>query len=609
MMRRLSLSALAAAAAIAVAPGEAHGQEGGFALNQLQATPAGDTFFGVPSPYAYGHLAPNAYVLFDYAHRPIRLDQSGAQTALVSSHAFVRLDASLALWERLLVSVDVPLAVVASGDDPGLTGTAFTTLESPSFGDVRLGARGRLFGDDGGPFQLGLGSYVFFPSGSQDQYAGEGAVRGAFHGVVGGRVGRDVGFTYTASFGPELKASDSPHALVYGAGAALLLVDDMLQVGAELYGVTALSGTLPLSASGAVTTAPAGTNAELMGSTKVRLFDGLTIGAAAGPGLGSSVGTPVFRAMGLLGWTPLPEPLADESGDRLAAVGDADDDGIDDSIDACPDVPGEPNADPTKDGCPPADRDADGIRDVDDACPTTKGLANADVTRNGCPADSDGDGEHDGIDACPDAVGVANVDPDKNGCPADADGDGVVDSADACPKAAGDPSDDPQRTGCPVDPDQDGIEYAADACPFDKGEADADPAKNGCPRFVRVEGDDILISKRIEFDTYGDSVGESVTADSQGVLMEVAEAIKSRTDIRKVEVQGHTDDSGDEDYNQDLSQRRADAVRTWLIERADVPADKLVAKGYGFSRPIADNRIKTGRAKNRRVQFVIVSRK
>ena len=106
-----------------------------------------------------------------------------------------------------------------------------------------------------------------------------------------------------------------------------------------------------------------------------------------------------------------------------------------------------------------------------------------------------------------------------------------------------------------------------------------------------------------------DSVGESVTADSQGVLMEVAEAIKSRTDIRKVEVQGHTDDSGDEDYNQDLSQRRADAVRTWLIERADVPADKLVAKGYGFSRPIADNRIKTGRAKNRRVQFVIVSRK
>ena len=609
MMRRLSLSGLVAAAVIAAAPEPACAQEGGFALNQLQASPAGDTFFGVPSPYAYGHLAPNAYVLFDYANRPIRLDQGGVETALVRSHAFVRLDASLALWERLLVSVDVPLAVVASGEDPGLTGTTFTTLESPSFGDVRLGVRGRLLGDDGGPFQLGAGSYMFFPSGSREQYAGEGGVRGAFHGIVGGRVGHDVGFTYAASFGPELRGSDSPHALVYGAGAALLLVDDMLQVGAEFFGVTALSGTLPLSATGAATTAPAGTNAELMGSAKLRLFDGLTVGAAGGPGLGSSVGTPVFRVMGLVGWTPLPEPPPEQRGDAMAKVGDADDDGINDDIDACPDVPGEPNADPTKDGCPPADRDADGIRDVDDACPSTKGLANADVTKNGCPADTDGDGEHDGIDACPDAVGVANVDPKKNGCPADADGDGVVDSKDACPKAPGDPSDDPEKSGCPVDPDQDGIEYAADACPFDKGDANADPAKNGCPRFVRVEGDDILISKRIEFDTYGDSVGEAVTKDSEGVLMEVAEAIKSRKDVLKVEVQGHTDDSGNEEYNLDLSQRRANAIRTWLIERAEVPADKLVAKGYGFSRPIADNRIKTGRARNRRVQFVIISRK
>jgi OmpA-OmpF porin, OOP family len=601
--------ALAAAAFVAMASRPAAAQEGGFALNQLQPSPAGDTFFGVPSPYAYGHLAPNAYVLFDYAHRPIRLSQGGTDTAVVSSQGFVRLDASIALWDRLLVSVDVPLAILNSGDDPGLAGTAFTPLSGTSFGDVRVGVRGRLVGDDGGPFQLGLGGYFFAPSGKQDQYAGEGAARGSFQAAVGGRVGRDIGFTYGGSFGLELRGSDSPNALVYGAGAALLFADDMVQVGPELYGVTALSGSLPLSATGTVTTAPAGTNAELMIAAKVRLLDGLTIGAAAGPGLGSTVGTPIVRAMGLLGWTPLPKPLHDPDGDRLAQLSDADDDGITDDIDACPDVAGEPNADPTKDGCPPADRDNDGVRDVDDACPTTKGLPQADVTKNGCPQDSDGDGEHDVIDACPQVAGVTQDDPAKNGCPSDKDGDGVFDDVDACPTAAGDPSDDPEKTGCPADPDGDGIRFAADACPTDKGDPDPDPKKNGCPKFVRVSGDEILIKKRIEFETYGDSVSESVTADSQQVLMEVANAIKTRPDILKVEVQGHTDDSGNEEYNLDLSERRAQAVRNWLVNKADVPAGKVTAKGYGFKRPIADNRIKTGRQRNRRVQFVIVSRK
>src|SRR5690606_32634479 len=119
----------------------------------------------------------------------------------------------------------------------------------------------------------------------------------------------------------------------------------------------------------------------------------------------------------------------------------------------------------------------------------------------------------------------------------------------------------------------------------------------------------ILISKRIEFSTYGDSIDESVTPDSEQVLREVADAIKSRPEIVRVEVQGHTDDSGDEEYNVDLSQRRAEAVRKWLVDKGGVPADKLVAKGYGFSRPIADNRVRTGRQRNRRVQFVIIEKR
>jgi OmpA-OmpF porin, OOP family len=609
------LRAMAAVAALTVPgvvlPGVAGAQEassGGFALNPLQPSPAGDVFFGVPAPYAYGHLAPNAYLLFDYAHRPIRL-ASAEDVAIVSSQGFLRLDASLALWERLLVSVDVPLSVVQSGDDPAIAGTTFTALEAPRAGDVRIGLRGRLFGDDGGPFQLGLGGYFFAPSGSSEQYTGEGAVRGAFHALVGGRLGSpSVGFVYNATAGAELRASDRPHAITYGAGAALLLADDLVQIGPEVYAVTPLGGDLPLS-SVPVTTAPAGTNAELLGSVKLRFLGGLTVGAAVGPGLGSAVGTPTFRAIGMIGWTPLPPARVEDDGDEVALNLDRDDDGIPDAIDACPEVPGEPSADPTKDGCPPSDRDGDGVPDGDDACPTTPGLPSDDLTKNGCPPDSDGDGFHDGIDACPDVAGGPSADPKLRGCPGDLDGDGIPDAEDRCPKAAGERNEDPARHGCPADPDGDGILWAADACPNDRGDPDPDPKKNGCPKFVRVDEGEILISKSIEFSTYGDSLGESVTPDSEEVLREVAEAIKARPEIVRVEVQGHTDDSGDEPYNLDLSQRRAESVRKWLIEKGGVPADKLVAKGYGFSRPIADNRVRTGRQKNRRVQFVILDKK
>jgi outer membrane protein OmpA-like peptidoglycan-associated protein len=91
-------------------------------------------------------------------------------------------------------------------------------------------------------------------------------------------------------------------------------------------------------------------------------------------------------------------------------------------------------------------------------------------------------------------------------------------------------------------------------------------------------------------------------------MKEIRDAIIQHPEIVKIEVQGHTDDMGTEEYNQRLSQERAEAVRQWLID-AGVPADKLVAKGYGMSRPLADNRMRPGRTKNRRVQFVILEKR
>jgi OOP family OmpA-OmpF porin len=614
-MRRSSFVAGACALVVATGIRGAKAQDGGFALDHFEPAPAGDAFFGVPSPYAAGHLAPAAYLAFDYAHWPIQLRTDTDDVAVVSSQAFLRLDASLALWERLLVTADLPLAVMIAGDDPGIAGVAFSSLEAPKLGDLRLGARVRIFGEDGGPFQLGAGGYFFAPTGSHRHYAGDGAVRGQFHALLGGRVGEDVGFAWTAAGGVELRASDTnAHALTYGAAAALMLGGDLVQLGPELYGQTAFGRDLSL-ASAPVQTTPAGTNAELLFGAKLRVLGGLTLGAAGGPGLGTAVGTPVFRVVGLVGWTPLPsataEPLTEDTGKPEAnKTKDRDNDGIPDDFDACPDTPGQPNPDPTKDGCPPPDRDGDGVLDAEDACPAVAGARNVDAAKNGCPEDRDGDGVADAADKCPDVPGVASDDPAKNGCPGDRDGDGLADHLDPCPDAKGAPDADPKKSGCPDDPDGDKIKWADDACPLEKGEASADPRKNGCPKAgstgPAAPAAEPEVGEHVLFRVSKSTFEDIVNPPGDKLVRAIREALAS-AEVDHIEVQGHTDDSGEDRINDRVSVDRAETVREWLV-RKGIPGDKLVAKGYSWSRPLADNRVRQGRQQNRRVQFVLIRR-
>ncbi|MCC6557213.1 MAG: OmpA family protein [Polyangiaceae bacterium] len=590
------------------AAGAARSQStGGFALDQHEPAPAGDVFFGVPSPSAAGHLEPRSVVIFDYAARPIHLRTEDVD--VVSTQAFLHFNASLALWDRLLVSANFPLAIAQSGDDPGIAGTTFTELSAPAPGDLRLGLRFRIWGDDGGPLQVGVGGNFYAPTGNQEQYTGDGAARGGGYLAVGGRIGSGVGFLWNAAGGAELTGSaDSPHLFTFGAGAGVLFLQDMVQVGAEAYGAAPLKEDLVLSAAPETTTS-AGTNAEVLFGAKLRLFGGFTIGAGAGPGIVKAVGTPAFRAVASIGWAPIPGAAAEKKETvAVAQVGDKDDDGIDDNLDACPDVKGDPSPDPAKDGCPPSDRDGDTVLDVDDACPTMAGVRSGDVTKNGCPVDTDGDGQHDGIDACKDVVGEASSDSKKNGCPPDRDDDGIADASDACPTAKGARSPDRKFNGCPEDPDGDGVKFGNDACPNEKGAPDPDPKQNGCPKFVRVTTDEIVTSKPVQFVVYGNDRTETVDPISDDLLHEVRDAIHQNPSIELVEVQGHTDDGGDAEFNLKLSQERADAVMNWLI-KAGVPKEKLTAKGYGFERPLGDNRVKTGRQKHRRVQFMIVKRR
>ncbi|MCC6525225.1 MAG: OmpA family protein [Polyangiaceae bacterium] len=188
----------------------------------------------------------------------------------------------------------------------------------------------------------------------------------------------------------------------------------------------------------------------------------------------------------------------------------------------------------------------------------------------------------------------------------DADGDGIADEDDKCPNAAEDRDGDEDADGCPEedpDHDRDGVADDADDCPNEKETINGVEDDDGCPdggaADVVYESGRIRILKNIEFRTGSASIDPA----SYGVLDQVALTIKANPDTR-VEVGGHTDDTGPRDYNMRLSQQRADAVRGYLIARG-ISAERVTAKGYGPDKPLVEGTSTEARSKNRRVEFVV----
>lgn len=251
--------------------------------------------------------------------------------------------------------------------------------------------------------------------------------------------------------------------------------------------------------------------------------------------------------------------------------GDSDRDGVKDSLDECPDVAGLESLN----GCP--DDDGDGIKNSADDCPMTAGLA----ALNGCP-DADNDGIKDSDDACPNVAGVAAL----KGCP-DADGDGVTDANDACPNAAGTAA----LNGCP-DADGDSVADKDDKCPGVAGPA----SNNGCPEYPLS----MLADYNINFDL------EKYNIDSQDVqrLSTVIKVLLANSDAN-ISIQGHADNTGEESFNNPLSNNRASSIKEYLVN-VGIDADRLSTKAFGESMPKASNSSEEGRAINRRVEFIVV---
>jgi len=264
-----------------------------------------------------------------------------------------------------------------------------------------------------------------------------------------------------------------------------------------------------------------------------------------------------------------PPPPVDNDPDKDGIVGD---------LDQCPDEAEDPDGFEDDNGCPDPDNDGDGILDGSDQCPSDAEDADGFKDDDGCPdPDNDGDGIADASDQCKNEPEDADGFQDEDGCPdPDNDGDGVLDGADQCPDTLETKNGFQDNDGCP------------------------DEVPAAVQKFTGV-------IKGINFKTGS----TQILRNSNRTLDAAVKVLNDYPDL-KMEIQGHTDDVGDDDANLTLSQGRADAVKQYF-EGKGVASDRLISKGYGETSPMVDptglkgGKLKAARAKNRRVEFKLVS--
>jgi len=588
MKTRFAFASLAVFAAASQLPATASAAEQTFALSRYEPTPLVNDWLRVERPTGLSHLGFGAVVTGDYAYKPLVLvtkNPDGSKETIkdvVTDQMFITPGIAFGLFDRITLHAAVPIIVSQGGDGYSLnTDNLGKPAESATLGDARFGARVRIVGKteprrgDKAPdlLSLAIGTYVFAPTGDPASWSSDGTWRAQPTAILEIAPSRrifitgNLGFMFRPNRGVLGSETGTEGFLSIAGGVKV--ADEKLRLGVEVIAGTGLRDSTLFK----LTTSPA----EGLLSATYQFTNGLYASLGGGAGLSYAAGTPAARGVLRIGW-------------------------------ASP-WPGHKKAPPPPEKKGPLDSDQDGIPDELDSCDYDKGPHSADPDSNGCP-DKDGDGVADKIDACPSEPGLHTSDPLTNGCPPpppppDKDKDGILDSADACPDVPGVATDDPKTNGCPPDKDKDGILDSEDACPADPGPKTSDPKTNGCPvktKFAEVKGGTIVILDKVNFANDSDKI---IGAKSFQVLDSVWEILEKTPSVKKVRIEGHTDNKGKPDHNKDLSKRRALAVKAYLVKKGLDP-NRLDTEGYGQEKPLEDNKTEAGRAKNRRVEFVIV---
>ncbi|MGK0359630.1 MAG: outer membrane protein OmpA-like peptidoglycan-associated protein, partial [Bradymonadia bacterium] len=406
--------------------------------------------------------------------------------------------------------------------------------------------------------------------------------------AAGQKVRFSANVGYMIREGTTFRNLEVKNALTYGAAFDLQLGSPKVHLVPEVTGAAAI-GADSLD----VEEMPMEANAAL----KFLPYNGaLAIVVGGGAGIIRGFGAPDYRAFGGLEYRSVPS--GDPDGDGL--IGDADN---------CPNDAEDKDGFEDTDGCPDTDNDKDGVLDGKDKCPMDAEDIDNFEDADGCPdPDNDGDGLLDAADKCPIEAEDKDGFEDADGCPdTDNDKDGILDAADKCPINAEDIDKFEDEDGCPdPDNDNDGILDTADKCPLLKEVFNGVNDSDGCPDKggrVKLTCEEIKISEKVYFD----SAKAKIKKRSFDLLDEVGSVLKNAKFITLIRVEGHTDDRGRDSYNKELSQKRATSVREYLMGKG-IEGARLESVGFGEERPIASNKNRKGRAQNRRVQFVVVSR-
>ena len=543
-------------------------------LNQFRPAELATDGFSLSTADGQGHLRFGFMVYMDYNDDALVFQQAGTniRPAVVHRQLTGHLVLNLGLFDHLVFSLDLPYHFITKAADgaadalPGGPDGQFGYLipSGGGLGDLYFSARGNILGTRADIFQLALQAALTINTGSlantRQEYLGQvdksPYLGGWFELLMTFNAGDIVRIPIQAGYklGTQGQAVTNNlfvgNEFTFGGGILFMLLDDQLMISAESFGRTAANSTVQFWTREE-------TPVEVLGGIKYFHPNGFVVGAMGSGGVTPGYGSPDWRFGGMIGFTMPEKPVALDS----------DGDGILDDVDDCPNEPEDFDGFMDEDGCPDLDNDGDGVLDVRDGCPND-------------PEDIDGFQDDDG---CPD--------PDN-------DGDGILDVDDQCPNEPGTP----ENNGCP-DPDRDGdgVPDRVDNCPDEPGTVE----NQGCqaPQLVVIGVDQLEILEKVYF-----KLGSAkLQRRSFALLDNVAAVLNAHPEIKKIRVEGHTDSSGSLKLNMRLSKARANTVVRYLVGRGKVDRSRLVAEGFGPTRPLVpDAKTREELAQNRRVEFHVV---
>ncbi|HEX3772822.1 MAG TPA: OmpA family protein [Polyangiaceae bacterium] len=543
--------------------GSAHAQSGYFYLDRAQISGAPDDGFMVWRPYLSEKTRFYANAILGYSHNPLRsdtvTDDPTAQANIdnpVEGQFITYLSAGAEIANRLSVNLMIPIvAYEITGNDPAGNGVGSGGIgdNHVALSDIRLDARVRTWETDNHLFRVGGGLAAWLPTGNSTAFASDDQATGYIYGAAEFNFGK---FFLAGNLGPQFRPERSiggtngalylASELRYSGGLYLPLRDGRVRLGGELWGTTGLED----SSDHATFFTGKNTDVEWLAQLRYVLDERSRWYAEGGFGtrLAAGYGGPDFR--------------------MLIGIGTY-------------------------------------VTMLDFESKAPKRNVHITPTVDDYDRDSDGDGYPDSIDKCPNEKEDGKPPDPTDGCPAasDRDGDGIPDSVDQCPDKPEDKDGIQDQDGCPEDDvDNDGIPDAEDKCPTQPGPRSSIAEKNGCPSLTHVtESGEVELLQPIEFET-GKAV---IKPGSFPILDEVVTLMKSRGSI-KMGVYGHTDSRGIASQNLKLSGDRAASVVNYLVQHG-IAASRLESQGFGQTKPIADNSTDAGRAKNRRVEFKILT--